>query len=55
MRFAWVLTPNWTTKDKYDTRINIQAIVQFVEVKDGQVFDFTQHGTGAGFSKFIER
>ena len=55
VRFAWVLTPNWTTKDKYDTRIGIQAIVQFVEVKDGQVFDFTQHGEGAGFSKFIER
>ena len=25
------------------------------EVKDGQVFDFTEHGTGAGFAKFIER
>ena len=55
VRFAWVFTPNWTTKDKYDTRINIYGIVQFVEVKDGQVFDFTEHGTGAGFSKFIER
>ena len=55
VRFAWVFTPNWTTKDKYDTRLNVYGIVQFVEVKDGQVFDFTEHGTGAGFAKFIER
>ena len=53
MRFAWVFTPNWTTPDKYDTRIHVYGIVQFVEVKDGQVFDFTMQG--AGFNKYIER
>lgn len=53
MRFAWVFTPNWGTPDKYDTRINVHGIVQFVEVKDGQVFDFTEHV--GGYSKFIER
>ena len=53
VRFAWVFTPNWTTQDKYDTRIHVYGVVQFVEVKGGQVFDFTMHG--AGFNKYIER
>ena len=53
VRFAWVFTPNWTTPDKYDTRINVYGVVQFVEVKGGKVFDFTMQG--AGFNKYIER
>ena len=53
VRFAWVFTPNWTTPDKYDTRIHVYGVVQFVEVKDGQVLDFTMQG--AGFNKYIER
>ena len=53
IRFAWVFTPNWTAKDKYDTRINVYGIVQFVELKDGVISDLTEHG--GGFNKFIER
>ena len=53
VRFAWVITPNWATSDKHDPHVNVHGIVHFVEVKDGQVFDFTEHG--AGFKKVIER
>ena len=34
-------------------KLPIYGIVQFVELKDGQVFDFTEHG--AGFRKEIKR
>ena len=53
VRFAWCFTPNWTIADKKDPRINVYGVVQFVELKDGQVFDLTEHG--GGFEKFIER
>ena len=53
VRFAWVITPNWTTPDKHDPHVNVHGIVHFVEVRDGQVFDFTEHG--AGFKKVIAR
>jgi len=53
VRFAWVFTPNWTAPDKDDLRINVFGVVQFVELKDGKVIDFTAQG--AGFEKFIER
>ena len=55
VRFAWVFTPNWTApqEDKNDPRVNVHGIVQFVEVKDGKVSDFTEHG--AGFKRTIAR
>ena len=53
VRFAWAFTPNWTTPERKDPRVNVCGIVQFVEVKDGQAQDITEHG--GGFAKFIER
>ena len=53
--------PNWTTivtehgaiQEQYGKTKKWCGHVQFVEVKDGQVYDFTWHG--AGFRKEIER
>ena len=53
VRFAWVFTPNWIGRLCKKEKLPLYGIVQFVELKDGQVFDFTEHG--AGFSKEIER
>ena len=52
VRFAWVLTPNWT-HGRQDPPVPVVPIVQFVEVKDGQALDFTEHGFG--FRTTIER
>ena len=53
LRFAWCFTPNWTGCDKKDPRLNLCAIVQFVDVKDGEVHDITEHG--GGLKKYIDR
>ena len=53
VRFAWVFTPNWIGRLCKKEKLPIYGIVQFVELKDGQVYDFTMHG--GGFSKEIER
>ena len=53
VRFAWVFTPNWIGRLCKKQKLPIYGIVQFVELKDGQVFDFTEHG--AGYGKEIER
>ena len=34
-------------------RINVYGIVQFIEISDGQVFDFAEHA--GNFNNFIER
>ena len=51
VRFAWAFTPNWTN-GKEVPMVPIYGIVQFAELKNGQVSDLTYYG---GFSKFIER
>ena len=53
VRFAWVFTPNWIGRLCKKEKLPIYGIVQFVELKDGQVFDFTMHG--GGYDKEIER
>ena len=53
VRFAWCFTPNWIGRLCKKEKLPIYGIIQFVELKDGQVFDFTEHG--AGYSKEIER
>ena len=53
VRFAWVFTPNWIGRLCKKENLPLYGIVQFVELKDGQVIDFTEHG--AGFGKEIER
>ena len=55
VRFAWCFSPNWTCEENVgnDPRVNIYGIVQFLELKDGVVSDFTKHG--GGFEKEIER
>jgi glutaredoxin len=53
VRFAWVFTPNWVGRMCKKQKLPLYGIVQFVELKDGQVFDFTEHG--GGYSKEIER
>ena len=53
VRFAWVFTPNWIGRLCKKQKLPIYGIVQFVELKDGQVYDFTMRG--GGFSKEIER
>ena len=53
VRFAWAFTPNWIGRLCKKQKLPIYGIVQFVEVKDGQAYDFTWHG--AGFRKEIER
>ena len=52
VRFAWAFTPNWTNWKK-EPPIPVQGIIQFVEVKDGEVSDLTVYG--GGYRKFIER
>ena len=52
VRFAWVSTPNWMN-GKQKPMLPVYAIVQFVELKDGQVSDLTVYG--GGYRKFIER
>ena len=51
VRFAWAFTPNWMN-GKQEPMVPIYGIVQFAELKDGQVSDLTYYG---GFSTFIER
>ena len=53
VRFAWVFTPNWISRLCKKEKLPICGIVQFVELKDGQCYDFTMHG--GGYSKEIER
>ena len=53
VRFAWVFTPNWIARLCKEEKLPLWGIVQFVELKDGQVLDFTERG--AGFRKEIER
>jgi hypothetical protein len=53
VRFAWVFTPNWIGRLCKKQKLPIYGIVQFVELKDGQVYDFTMHG--GGYTKEIER
>ena len=52
VRFAWVFTPNWIGRLCKKQKLPIYGIVQFVELKDGQVYDFTMHG--GGYNKEIE-
>jgi len=52
VRFAWVFTPNWTNRLQKPMPM-VQGIVQFAEVKDGKVVDFTEYG--GGYAKYLER
>ena len=47
------LKPNWIGRLCKKQKLPIYGIVQFVELKGGQVYDFTMHG--GGYGKEIER
>ena len=52
VRFAWCCTPNWT-KHRLKPPIPVCGVVQFVELKDGEVSDFTEYGFG--YNKLMTR
>ncbi|MBR3223679.1 MAG: hypothetical protein IKF72_15780 [Kiritimatiellae bacterium] len=52
VRFAWCFTPNWTNH-RYKPLIPVQSVLQFVELKDGEVSDFTEYG--GGYRTYIKR